>query len=97
VTPLNPAENTNILVAFENINKPKFTSYSIPFAGREVANGRLDLKLGYKVKDNALIGENSIVLRDFELGEEVEHPDAMSLPLGLAVALLKDKDGKNRY
>jgi hypothetical protein len=34
------------------------------------------------------------VLRDFELGEKVEHPGAMSLPLGLAVALLKDPEGR---
>jgi hypothetical protein len=34
------------------------------------------------------------VLRDFELGDKVEHPGAMSLPLGLAVALLKDSSGK---
>ena len=39
------------------------------------------------------MGENKIILRDFELGEKVPHPDAMSLPLGLAVALLKDVDG----
>ena len=34
------------------------------------------------------------MLRDFELGDKVEHPGAMSLPLGLAVALLKDPDGR---
>ena len=38
---------------------------------REVTNGTLDLKLGYKVKDNLLLGENSIVLSDFELGDKV--------------------------
>lgn len=94
VTPLDPTRNTDLLVSFQNIYVPKFTPYSIPFAGREVASGNLDLKLGYQVKDSELVGENSLVLRDFELGKEVPHPDAMSLPLGLAVALLKDKDGR---
>ena len=41
-----------------------------------------------------MLGENSIVLSDFELGDKVPHPDAVDLPLGLAVALLKDVDGK---
>jgi hypothetical protein len=50
--------------------------------------------LGYQVRDSQLVGENSVVLRDFELGDKVEHPGAMSLPLGLAVALLKDPSGK---
>jgi len=94
VTPLAPAVNTDLLVSFENIDMPEFSPYSIPFAGRKIASGRLDLKLGYAVKDSQLVGENSIVLRDFELGEKVPHPDAMNLPLGLAVALLKDANGK---
>jgi hypothetical protein len=94
VTPLDPATNTDLLVAFENISVPKFTPYSIPFAGREVASGKLDLKLEYQVHDGQLAGENSIILRDFELGKKVPHPDAMDLPLGLAVALLKDVNGK---
>jgi hypothetical protein len=73
---------------------PKFSAYSIPFAGQEIASGRLDLDLGYTIEDGALTGEINLVLRDFELGDKVEHPGAMSLPLGLAVALLKDPSGK---
>jgi hypothetical protein len=94
ITPLDPKKNTNILLTFENIDVPKFTPYTIPFAGREIASGSLDLKLGYQVKDSQLVGENSIILRDFELGDEVPHPDALDIPLGLAIALLKDASGK---
>ncbi len=94
VTPLQVTRNTDLVLNFENIDVPKFTPYSIPFAGREVTNGTLDLKLGYQVKDSQLVGDNSIVLSDFELGEKVPHPDAIDLPLGLAVALLKDVNGK---
>ncbi len=94
VTPLDPALNTNVGVAFENVDMPKFSAYSIPFAGQEIASGRLDLDLGYKISGGALVGENRVVLRDFELGDKVAHPGAMSLPLGLAVALLKDPNGR---
>jgi hypothetical protein len=94
VTPLDPSSNTDITVAFQNIFIPKFTAYTVPFAGREIASGSLDLSLGYQVTDSQLVGENNIILRNFELGEEVDHPGAMSLPLGLAVALLKDSEGK---
>ena len=93
-TPFEPKANTDIKVVFENVDMPKFSAYSIPFAGREIASGRLDLDLGYKVTASELEGENSVVLRDFELGDKVEHPGALSLPLGLAVALLKDPDGR---
>ena len=94
VTPLDPSSDTDITVSFQNVPMPKFTAYTVPFAGREIASGSLDLSLGYQVTDSQLVGENSIILRDFELGEKVPHPDAMSLPLGLAVALLKDSEGK---
>ena len=94
VTPLDVSSNTNLAVVFENVEMPKFSAYTVPFAGREIASGKLDLDLGYEVVERKLAGENKIVLRDFELGDEVEHPDAMSLPLGLAVALLKDPSGK---
>ena len=94
ITPLDPPANTDIELSFRNVEMPKFSAYSIPFAGREIASGRLDLDLVYRIVEGELVGENRLVLRDFELGDKVDHPDAMSLPLGLAVALLKDPDGR---
>lgn len=93
VTPLDFARNTDLDVVFENVSIPKFSAYTIRFAGREIESGKLDLDLGYELQDSRLVGENKIVLREFELGDKVPHPDAMSLPLGLAVALLKDSSG----
>ena len=93
MTPLDVARNTDIKLRFQNVGIPKFSAYTIAFAGREIASGKLDLDLGYAVSGGSLVGENRVVLRDFELGDKVEHPGAMSLPLGLAVALLKGPDG----
>ena len=93
VTPLAPAENTDLRAEFENVAMPGFSAYSVPFAGRKIASGRLYLDLGYRLNGGRLVGDNNIELREFELGERVPHPDAMSLPLGLAVALLKDSSG----
>ncbi|WP_405232590.1 DUF748 domain-containing protein [Lentisalinibacter salinarum] len=93
VTPLAPAENTDLRAEFENVAMPRFSAYSVPFAGRKIASGRLSLDLGYRLTGGRLVGDNNIVLREFELGEQVPHPDAMSLPLGLAIALLKDSSG----
>ncbi len=93
ITPLNVSKNTDVRLRFENVEIPKFSAYTVAFAGREIASGKLDLDLGYAVTDNELMGENRVLLRDFTLGDKVEHPGAMSLPLGLAVALLKGPDG----
>jgi len=40
-----------------------------------------------------LDGKHKIVLRDFALGEKVDYPDALDLPYGLAISLLKDASG----
>ena len=93
ITPLDVSNDTDIHLHFENVEIPKFSAYTVAFAGREIASGKLDLDLGYAVTDSELVGENRVVLRDFVLGDKVEHPGAMSLPLGLAVALLKGPDG----
>lgn len=93
ISPFDPKQNTDIALKFQNVNIPKFSAYTIPFAGREISNGLLDIELGYKINDSQLEGANLVVLRDVTLGDKVEHPDAMSLPLDLAVALLKGPDG----
>jgi hypothetical protein len=94
VTPLEPLKNTDLKVVFKNVEMPKYSAYSVPFAGRKIASGRLDLDLGYKLTEKQMVGDNKIVLREFKLGEKVEHPDARDLPLDIVVALLKDPSGK---
>ncbi len=94
LTPFALEENSNISLKFENINVPNFTPYAIKFAGRKITDGRLDLNLNYTLNNGALQGSNSIILRTFNLGESVEQPGALDLPLDLAIGLLKDNDKK---
>ena len=93
LAPFDPLRNTDIRVAFRNLEMSSFSPYSVQFAGREIAAGKLNLDLGYTIADGRLVGRNDIVLSDLVLGDKVDHPDAASLPLGLAVALLKDSNG----
>jgi len=88
-----PARHTDIDLEFRNLEMPDYSPYTVQFAGRRIAAGRMDLDLGYRIDEGRLEGSNDIVLRDLELGERVESPDAADLPLGLAVALLKDENG----
>ncbi len=92
--PLTPALLTQIKLKFRNLNIPEFSPYSIKFAGRKIASGKMDLDLNYNIKNKAMQGSNKLVLKDFTLGQRVEQPGAMDLPLDLAIALLKDSQGK---
>ena len=93
LNPWNPLSRTRFDLVFENMDIPDLTPYAVQFTGRRIATGRMDLDLGYVLDDGRLDARNNIVLRDLKLGERFEHPDATDLPLGLAIALLKDSDG----
>jgi len=88
-----PIGHMDMTLEFRNLLMPQLSPYTVQFAGREIDEGKLDLDLRYAIDQAQLHGENSIVLSDLVLGAKVDHPDAASLPLGLAVALLKDSNG----
>lgn len=94
LVPRNPEKFLDIEVNFDNIEMPPLSPYSATFAGRKIAAGKLWLTLHYKIVDGKLAGENSIMLADFKLGERIEAPNALDLPLDLAIALLKGPDGR---
>lgn len=93
ILPLEPKQKTRMNVNFNNIDISEFSPYAIKFAGREIAKGKMDLDLEYDINQSRMHGKNHIVLHDFALGRRVEQAGAIDLPLDLAVALLKDKDG----
>ncbi len=93
VRALDPLLDTDITASFKNVEMPGASAYAIRFAGHKIASGKLDLDLHYVIRKGILDGSHKIVLRDFELGEKVPYPDALNLPYGLAISLLKDSSG----
>jgi hypothetical protein len=92
--PFRPKEFMDLGVTFQNVEMPPLSPYSVTFAGRKIASGRLGLDLRYKIVDSKLAGNNKIVLQKFTLGERVKVPGALDLPLDVAVALLTDANGR---
>jgi hypothetical protein len=88
-----PKAYTNISVVFRNVEMSRLTPYSGKFAGRKIDSGKLSVNLKYKIDKSQLAGDNQIVVERLTLGEKVESPDAVDLPLDLAVALLEDTNG----
>ncbi len=91
-----PKTFTEVHAAFENVDLPDLTPYSVTFLGRKIASGKLWLDLKYGIANSQLIGDNEVTIRDLRLGEAVDSPTALRLPLDLAVALLTDSEGKIR-
>ena len=94
LNPFAPRDNTDVNVVFRNIDMVSTSPYAMKFAGYKIAEGKMSLDLQYKVRNSQLEGANQIVIDKLTLGERVDSPDALKLPLELAIAILKDSDGR---
>jgi hypothetical protein len=93
IQPFRATDFTDLKLAFRNLEMNRLTPYSGKFAGRKIDSGKMSVDLEYKIKNRQLSGENKFVINTLKLGERVESPDAVSLPLDLAIALLEDSNG----
>jgi hypothetical protein len=94
INPLGGDAFTDVKVTFTGIELPPFTPYSGKFAGYTIDKGKLSLDLAYHLSARKLAAENKVVVDQFYLGQSVESPDAVKLPLKLALAILRDRDGR---
>ncbi|MGH8511073.1 MAG: DUF748 domain-containing protein, partial [Gammaproteobacteria bacterium] len=94
LSPLQLETFSDVKVVFRNVAMSPLSPYSGTFAGRRIQSGKLNLDLEYKVEDRRLKSNNTIILDQFTLGEQVESQKAVNLPLDLAIALLTDSEGK---
>ena len=78
---------------FKDMPLPLVTPYMAQFAGYKIERGQMSLALKYTIDQGKLNAQNNLFIDQFTLGERVENPDAVSLPLNLAIALLKDSKG----
>jgi hypothetical protein len=84
---------TNIRLQFAGVDMTSVTPYSGRFAGYKIEKGKLSVDVTYRVENRSLDAKQKFVIDQLQLGEKVDSPDAVSLPLKLAVALLKDRNG----
>lgn len=93
LTPFDPLNSLDIATRFRNVELTTLTPYSGKFAGYRIRKGRMNLDLEYRIQQGQLNAQNKLLLEGLQLGEKVDSPDAVDLPVRLAVALLKDTKG----
>ena len=93
LNPLSQKPNTDLSIQVSNINLSTASPYSARFAGYLIDKGKLDLNLNYKINNNKLKAKNHIFIDQFEFGDSVDSPEATSLPLPLAVGIMKNLKG----
>ncbi|HET8722217.1 MAG TPA: DUF748 domain-containing protein [Nitrospira sp.] len=94
MNPLTEDAFTDLTMKFDNVDLTAAAPYSGKYAGYMIRKGKLFLDLAYKVSAKQLEAENKVQIDQLTFGEKTDSPDATSLPVPFAVALLKDRNGR---
>jgi uncharacterized protein involved in outer membrane biogenesis len=94
---INPLTNdlfVDLKARIKDLDLSPATPYSGKYAGYSIEKGKLSVDVKYSISKGKLDSQNNIFIDQFTFGEKVESPQATSLPVRLAVALLKDRKGE---
>jgi hypothetical protein len=68
--------------------------YGGKYVGYAIERGKLSVDLSYRIEaDGRLEARNQVILNQLTFGERIQSPQATSLPVRLALALLADRNG----
>jgi len=90
---LSAAKYSDVALNFRNMELTTFNPYSGKFAGYNITKGKLSTELRYKIANRQLDAQHHIVVDNLEFGDKTDSKDAAPIPIKLAVALLKDRQG----
>lgn len=91
INPLAPIKYVDLKISYQDIELVDFTPYSSKYLGYKIQKGRLALDLEYIVNGYELTSKNIALFDQFTLGDSVDSESATSLPVSLAISLLKDR------
>jgi hypothetical protein len=83
----------DIKASARGVDLPRFTTYSSKYVGYPIERGKLSLDVEYSLKNRQLQASNRVQLDQLTFGAKTDSPQATTLPVMLAVALLKDRSG----
>ncbi len=93
VNALSPDLFLDVSASAKDIDLPPLSPYSAKYAGYGIQKGKLSVNVKYHIENRTLAAQNNVFLDQLTFGERVESPSATKLPVLLAVALLKDRNG----
>jgi outer membrane protein OmpA-like peptidoglycan-associated protein len=93
LNPLSKDLFLDIVADAKDIELSPMTPYSAKYVGYGIERGKLSFNVKYKVENRKLTANNKIVLNQLTFGEKIESPTATKLPVLLAVAIMKDRNG----
>lgn len=93
INPLSKELFLDIVADAKEIELSPMSPYSGKYVGYGIEKGKLSFNVKYKLENRKLSAENKIILNQLTFGDKIESPTATKLPVLLAVALMKDRNG----
>ena len=94
LNPLAAKSFLDIKAEVKGVDLVAFSPYSGKYAGYNIDKGKLSLNVAYKLENKQLTADNRLFIDQLTFGDKVESPDATTLPVNLAIALLKNNRGE---
>jgi hypothetical protein len=94
INPFNLTGTKDLKITLKDMNLTPASPYSGKFAGYRITEGKLNLDLAYDLNGRKLKSQNVITLDRFTFGDKVDSTNATHLPVRLAIAILKDRNGQ---
>jgi hypothetical protein len=94
VNPLAPVAFLDIKAKADGVELTHLSPYSGKYAGYPITKGRLNVDVHYLLDQGKLTADNHIFIDQLTFGDRIEGPGVSHLPVKLAVALLKDSQGR---
>ncbi len=91
---LGPRMTLTAATVLQDFELSPLTPYAGRYVGYTVQKGKLNFDLQYTLNQRQLVAEQKVKIDQFAFGQKVDSPDATTLPVRLAVALLKDRKGQ---
>ncbi len=96
INPLRDDLFVDLKASFKDMELSPVTPYSGKYLGYTIQKGKLSFGVSYLIVKRKLDSHHDVFLDQLEFGEKVESPTATNLPVRLAVALLKNRNGEIR-
>lgn len=94
INPLKQDLFVDLRARFTGMDLSPTSPYSGKYVGYSIEKGKLSFDVRYLIEKRKLESENTVFVDQLTFGEKVDSPTATSLPVKLAVALLKDRNGE---
>ena len=94
INPLSAQPYLDLQAEVQGVDLTALSAYSGKYAGYAIDKGKLSLFVKYKIENRQLEAENRLFLDQLSFGGAVESADATTLPVRLAVSLLKNRKGE---